>query len=122
MILPIGSPRQVTSSSSSCRFPSVTVGRKATDSESSVIAKRAFNRPVPPQRMIPVLPRNQVCADCLNLSAIEYAQLIGAGLFLAAKPASTLQEILGDSPGSIRLTHRLAIVSPVCGGGSRVWV
>jgi hypothetical protein len=69
--------------------------------------------------MIPVLPRHQACADCLNLSAIEYAQLIGAGLFLAPKPASTLQEIPGDSSGSIRRTHRLAIISPVCGGGYR---
>src|SRR5258705_10874510 len=72
--------------------------------------------------MIPVLPRNQVCTDCLNLSAIEYAQLVGTGLFLAPKPASTLQEILGDSPGSIRLTHRLAMISPVCCVGSRAWV
>src|SRR6266436_9732778 len=72
--------------------------------------------------MIPVLPRNQVCTDCLNLSAIEYAQLIGAGLLLAPKPASTLQEILGDGSGSIRRTDRLAMISPVCGVGSRAWV
>src|SRR6266699_858354 len=32
----------------------------------------------------PLLPSHQVCADCVNLSALEYAQVIKAGLFLAA--------------------------------------